>query len=322
LDIELLRAFIVVARNLSFTLAAEELGTTQPMLSRAMRRLEDLVGEELFDRRKRQIALTPSGAALLEEAQGVLDRLGLAFRRARMAGHGSPRALRVGYMSPIRTPSIHLGVRKFRSQYPGVMVDFRRMPADEQTNALRGGELDVGVMMLNNCDRRELTWRVIGREGYLAAIPSDWPVDPSLPIDLSTLRDRPFVAPDPERAPEVHAAAIACCDQAGFQPRVVRYIQDHEEARFLIAAGIGAGFAYSSALLTRLDGILYLPIAPTPKAFVESHVVWAPHRTPPEARAFIDCLESEACSAEVVQAGEGFGVVWRPMARDAEALTR
>src|SRR5262245_27204013 len=120
LDVELVRAFIVVAQNLSFTRAAEQLGTTQPLLSRSMRRLEDVVGEELFDRRKRQIALTPSGAAFLEEAQGVLDQLGLALRRSQMAGRGSPKTLRVGYLGSMWMQTFHRGIRKFRSLHPEV----------------------------------------------------------------------------------------------------------------------------------------------------------------------------------------------------------
>ena len=150
----------------------------------------------------------------------------------------------------------------------------------------------------------------------MAAIPSDWPIDTSQPVDLSLLRDRQFVLPDPGIAPEIHAACIACRDQAGFQPRVVNYIKDHEEARFLIAAGVGAGFSFATAILGKPDGIRYLPIAPAPKAFVDFHVVWVQRRTPSEARAFIECLESEACSAKVVQAGEAFKIEWVSIAHD------
>ena len=314
LDTELVRAFIVVAQRLSFTMAAEELGTTQPMLSRSMRRLEDLVGEELFDRRKRRIALTPSGVAFLEEARGVLDRVGLAFRRAQMAGHGAARTLRVGYMVPMGRGWIHRGVRAFRALHPDVVLDFRQMRADEQTNALRSGELDVGLMMFNQCDRRELAWRVVGREGYVSSLPSDWPVDETRPIDLATLRDRPFVLPDPEIVPDIHAASIACCVEAGFQPQVVRYIKDQGESHFLIAAGIGAGFSFSSAMGTEPEGIRHLPIAGAPKVFVDSYVAWVPHRMPPLARAFVRCMEDETCTAEIVQTGGVFSVEWR---RDA-----
>jgi DNA-binding transcriptional LysR family regulator len=312
LDTDLVRAFIVVAQNLSFTRAAEQLGTTQPLLSRSMRRLEDVVGEELFDRRKRQIALTPSGAAFLEEAQGVLDQLGLAFRRAQMAGHGSPQTLRVGFMASMWMQTFHRGIRKFRGLHPELALDLRMMRADEQANALRCGDIDLGLMNFNNCDRSDLTWRLVGRERYILAIPSDWPHVPGQAIDLASLRDRPFVLADPAIAPEIHAAHIACCDNAGFQPQVVRYNRDGSELRFLIAAGFGAGFAFESALLTQLDGIHFAPMKPSPETlFADSHVVWAPRRTPPSARDFIECMTSETYAASVIPQEDGFGIAWR-----------
>ena len=311
LDTELVRAFIVVAENLSFTRAAEQLGTTQPLLSRSMRRLEDVVGEELFDRRKRQIALTPSGAAFLEEAQGILDQLGLALRRAQTSGHGAPRTLRVGYMATMWMQTFHRGIRKFRQRHPEVTLDLRMMGSQEQTNALRCGDIDIGLMSFDNCDRRELTWRIVGRERLILALPSDWPFPIGQAVDMASLRDRPFVLADPDQAPEIHAAHIACCDKAGFQPRVVRYNRDWAELRFLIAAGIGAGFAFESALPMKQDGIHFTPITPTPEAFyVDSHVVWSPRRTPATIRAFIDCMISETYAANVVRTDVGFGIEW------------
>ncbi len=312
MDTDLVRAFIVVAQNLSFTRAAEQLGTTQPLLSRSMRRLEDVVGEQLFDRSKRQIALTPSGAAFLEEAQGVLDQLGLALRRSQMAGRGAPRTLRVGYMASMWMQTFHRGIRKFRLQHPEVILDLRMMASDEQANALRCGDIDVGLMNFNNCDRRELTWRIVGRERMILALPSDWPAEPGQPVELASLRDRPFVLADPDQAPEIHAAHIACCDSAGFQPNVVRYNRDGAELRFLIAAGVGAGFAFESALPMKFDGIHFAPMTPAAETlYVDSHVVWAPRRAPANTLDFIDCMTSETYAATVSSTGEGFALEWR-----------
>jgi DNA-binding transcriptional LysR family regulator len=279
LEIELFRAFIAVAKNLSFTRAAEELGTTQPLLSRSIRRLEDVVGEALFDRGRRQIALTPAGAAFLSEAQAILDRVNLALRRAQMAGYGSPRTLRVGYVGAMWMHSIHWGVRKFRAR---------------------------------RCDLRELTWRIISRESYVMAIPSEWPFDPGRPIDLAALRDRPFLIADPDISPEIHAASIDSCVNAGFQPRVVKYTRDGAELRFLVAAGMGAGFAFASALQTRMDGIHFAPMTPALTGrFMDSQVVWAPHRAPPLVREFVDCMISESYAAVIVPQAGSYGIEWR-----------
>lgn len=312
LDSNLVRAFIVVAQNLSFTRAAEALGTTQPLLSRSMRRLEDIVGEALFDRSRRQIALTMAGEAFFQEAQAILDQIGVALRRAQMAGTGSPTTLRVGYMAVMWMQTFHRGIRKFRRQFPEVSLDLRMMGPDQQANALRGGDIDVGLMHFNSCDRRGLVWRTIGRDQMIVALPSDWPEASGQAVDLASLRDRPFVLADPAIAPDIHAMHIACCESAGFQPNVVRYNRDASELRFLVAAGFGAGFTFETALLTKLDGIKFAPLANPPHPpCVDSHVVWLPGRTPANAEAFIECMTSETYTASIIPEQDSFGLEWR-----------
>ncbi|MFB2598434.1 LysR family transcriptional regulator [Herbiconiux sp. P17] len=69
-----LRTFVAVAESLSFSRAAEELMIGQPLLSRRVKALETEIGGDLFDRSRRQIALTPLGADLLDPARDLLAR--------------------------------------------------------------------------------------------------------------------------------------------------------------------------------------------------------------------------------------------------------
>ncbi|WP_382306108.1 LysR family transcriptional regulator [Herbiconiux sp. UC225_62] len=90
-----LRTFVAVAESLSFSRAAEELMIGQPLLSRRVKALETEIGGELFDRSKRQIALTALGADLLGPARDLLaraDRLE-AFVRAAQGFDGIRLAL-------------------------------------------------------------------------------------------------------------------------------------------------------------------------------------------------------------------------------------
>lgn len=69
-----LRGFVAVADELSVSGAADLLGVDQPLLSRRLRALEDHLGVSLIDRRRRQIALTAAGAALVPQARALLDQ--------------------------------------------------------------------------------------------------------------------------------------------------------------------------------------------------------------------------------------------------------
>src|SRR6476469_317345 len=72
MDINQLEVFVTVARERSFSRAAEALGRTQPAVSQAVARLEQDVGEKLFDRSSKDGTLTPAGEVLLEHARHIL----------------------------------------------------------------------------------------------------------------------------------------------------------------------------------------------------------------------------------------------------------
>ena len=78
-----LRAFEAVARHLSFTKAADELGMTQAAVSYQIKILEERVGAPLFLRKPRQIALSEAGARLAPDVNTAFELLRDAFAASR-----------------------------------------------------------------------------------------------------------------------------------------------------------------------------------------------------------------------------------------------
>ena len=68
----LLRTFLAVAQTLSFTQAAERLQLSQPTVSQQVRRLEESVGRQLFERDTRAVLLADDGEAMIGFARTVL----------------------------------------------------------------------------------------------------------------------------------------------------------------------------------------------------------------------------------------------------------
>jgi DNA-binding transcriptional LysR family regulator len=81
-----LKAFVTVATEHSFSRAAIKLCRTQPAVSQAVRRLEDDLGERLFDRRTKSATLTQAGDALLPEAIRLLRMADEAVATVRQPG--------------------------------------------------------------------------------------------------------------------------------------------------------------------------------------------------------------------------------------------
>ena len=85
-DLTDLQCMLVVAEEQSITRAAARLYLSQPALSRRIRRLERSIGSALFLRHSRSVSLTPAGAALAENARGVIIAAEVALQRARAVG--------------------------------------------------------------------------------------------------------------------------------------------------------------------------------------------------------------------------------------------
>jgi LysR family hydrogen peroxide-inducible transcriptional activator len=78
MEMHQLRYVVAVARTRNFTRAAEQCHVSQPSLSQQIQKLEDELGERLFDRMKREAKLTPHGEAFLRRAVKVLDEVDAA----------------------------------------------------------------------------------------------------------------------------------------------------------------------------------------------------------------------------------------------------
>ncbi len=92
LELRHLRYFVALADAGSFTRAAENIFIAQPTLSQQVRRLEDIVGTPLLQRRREGLRLTPAGRVLLDGSRNVLALADQAVNQTRQAaGLGRPR---------------------------------------------------------------------------------------------------------------------------------------------------------------------------------------------------------------------------------------
>jgi DNA-binding transcriptional LysR family regulator len=95
LELRHLRYFVALADTGSFTHAAERIFIAQPTLSQQIRRLEEIVGTPLLQRRRDGLRLTTAGSVLLEASRSVLSLIDHEVSRTRQAGGLGRQRLRV-----------------------------------------------------------------------------------------------------------------------------------------------------------------------------------------------------------------------------------
>jgi LysR family glycine cleavage system transcriptional activator len=115
-----LRALATAARHLSFTKAAAELNVTQSAVSHQIRHIEELWDIQLFERRPRQLLLTPAGEQLAGIVNHFIDELGAALEDLKAEeGH---TALRVEMLPSLAVKWLVPRLQGFRAEHPEVDV--------------------------------------------------------------------------------------------------------------------------------------------------------------------------------------------------------
>lgn len=144
-DTRQLRAFLAIVRCGSLGLAAESLHITQPALSRIVRRLEDQLGVQLFERRTTGMELTTFGQALLPHATVLSEEAAVALEQInslRGLGHGT---LRVGAVGSVAVNVLPRVLERMLSQWPKLHVQITEAVEDALEAALTHNSIDVAI---------------------------------------------------------------------------------------------------------------------------------------------------------------------------------
>ena len=190
MDLRALRYFVAVAEERHVGRAALRLNMTQPPLSRAIRRLEDDLGAELFERTPSGVIPTAAGAVLYDEARALLaraDRL-----RTRVTGAGGTAVITVGTLADT-AEQIGAGlVTAFRRKQPHVDVVITEADLSDPTAGLRTGLVDVALTR-TPFDANGISTYVLGTDRVGVVLREDDPLATHRHVTLADLTDRRWV---------------------------------------------------------------------------------------------------------------------------------
>jgi DNA-binding transcriptional LysR family regulator len=278
-----LRIFVVVADELNFGRAADRLGMAQPPLSRAVRRLEDELGAELFDRSRRQVQLTPAGSVLLDQARDLLAREERTRALVRRAHDGDLGTLRAGV--PPDTSAAVLGALIAECRERALRIDLQELTTDEQLRLLASGGLDVGLVQ----QPADVGGLELGPEVRLdlgVVLPRTSPLARLPEVALADLAGQDLVLVPRTSAPGWYDTTLEICRAAGFVPRRVRQARNPEFLIGLVTAGHGVAFD-QGPVARKEPRVVWRPLAGRPLA-QRIRAAWpgqSPHRAAAEFAA-------------------------------------
>src|SRR5215467_7333326 len=171
MDIAVLKTFLAVAQERSFSRAAAKVHRTQPAVSQAVRRLEIDLGEQLFDRSSKNGTLTDAGKVLQNYGQRLVrlaEEAESAMRELRDLRRG--RVLIGANEAAVHTLLPLIG--RFRHSYPDIAIDVRRVPARQIAVEVQQGSLDFGALTFHPAEEGLLVVPVGSDELVLLMAPA------------------------------------------------------------------------------------------------------------------------------------------------------
>lgn len=261
LDPRRILTFHEVARQQSFSRAAEELSLTQSAVSQQVSALERQIGLTLFHRGRGGLRLTSAGETLLGHASALAERVQLAGTHLSDLASEGHRQLRLGAFPSALATIVPTAVKRLLAGHARLEVDLQEGRLDDLAAAVRTGELHAAVCFQDaTAPRREHegTRRYdLMEEPMVMVLPPRHRLARRRTLGLVQLRDDPWTAPSRE------GMIARACRGAGFDPRITILSSDPLSIGAVVRSGLAVTLT-PRLLAPQLEGVRILTVDGAP----------------------------------------------------------
>ncbi|NOI22854.1 LysR family transcriptional regulator [Vibrio mediterranei] len=283
MNIDLLKAFVTLARSDTYRSAAETLFITQSALTKKIYRLESDIGATLFDRNRGGTKLSIVGECLLPEAKRVIASAEKFEPLSNQIAAGQSGYLNVGFgISSFDIAPRHIS--EFKRRFSDVHVTLNDLPSQTQTEQLLSGELHIAYSRLP-CES-SLSSITLSSDRLCVAVNRSHS-ESSLTSILTSL---PYLALRSERGMGLHQQISKVAAELNWQLTPSQFADDILTLLSLVKANIGFVIVPESACSLVDDKIRFLPIPSTDNHW-DIGVIWNPDIINPVKDRFLDMLK-------------------------------
>ncbi|MCD6035271.1 MAG: LysR family transcriptional regulator [Rickettsiales bacterium] len=256
-----LQYLVAVADHLHFGKASRECHVSQPTLSMQLKKLEDFLGVQLFERSNKSVMLTPIGERITAKARRVLQDSQDIRETARMAQDPYAGDFRLGafptlapYFLPMAVPAIHRALPKLTL----LLVEEKTPLLLER---LKAGSLDAAFLALP-IEEEGLETVPLFDDPFMLAVPEHHPLAARKEISQQDLNGEELLLLEDGHC--LRSQALEVCSLVGSQERQEFRATSLETLRQMVATGVGITLIPKMAVREG-EGIRYIPfVEPMP----------------------------------------------------------
>ena len=287
-----LHAVLAVAEYNSFIAAASFLKTSQPALTRTIKRVEDVLGVRLFDRSTRRVAITAAGKEFVAVAERMLNDLRISVGSMREIGAEQRGRIIVSSIMSVANALFPAIVAKYRASRPGIEIVLREGVHGTVLEDVRSGAADLGVTYVDDVPDFVEAKRV-SREVFEVILPRNHPLiktSKRSSVALAELVEFPLVSlPYESRTRRIIDGAAST---AGYALQHVATVTQFTTMMSFVRAGVGIAIVPSGAIAGLLGKDLAVLMLSKPRLSRDVGLIWLRDRElTPAARGFAAVVE-------------------------------
>ena len=292
-DWHLLESFRVAGRLQHVTRAAEQLGTSQPALSRGLARLQSDLGVPLFQRLGRSLRLTRYGELFLARVERALGEIEDGRRELLDLTEPERGTVSLGFLRTLGAKYIPQVVRRFNVAHPHVRFSFVQNNSASIEEQLERGDLDL-IFVAVPPGKGGLDWVRVYDQEFVLIVPPSHRLARRRQVRLREVAGDPFVTFKEGHA--IRRMTDDLCAAAGFTPSISFEGDDSSSLPGFVAAGFGVAIVPPDS--GRSAEVVSLRIT-EPAARRAIGIAWMKGRyLPAGARLFRDFATASGLSAK------------------------
>jgi len=240
-----------VAKHLHFGRAAEECNISQPTLSMQLKKLEDTLGVQLFERTNKSVMLTPIGKDITQRAERILSEAAQIRTLAKASKDPFAGEIRLGIfptLAPYLLPTL---MPKLKKQFPKLNILLVEEKTPLLIEKLTSGELDAAILAMPVAN--DFAQMRLFEEPFLLAVPSSHKLAGKKSIALSDISNETMLLLEDGHC--LREQALEVCHMIGAGESKNFRATSLETLRHMVASG--GGITLIPKLAT-LDGDLNL----------------------------------------------------------------
>lgn len=285
MELQQLRYFLAVAKSGNFSRAAERCHVAQPSLSQQIQKLEQELGERLFERGRPSASLTLAGERFLPRAVRILEEVDAAVREVASEQPLTTGKLTIAALPTIAPYFLPRVIRAFHTEFPAVEMVVQEETTEVLLAQLAGREIEIGLASLPIQDERFAT-QALFEEELLLAVAGDHPLAKKRRITPDDLEQEPFILLKQGHC--LGDQVLRYCSARELQPRVSCRGAQLQTIQALVEAGLGISFIPKMAVPPPDQRTTIHRSLPAPRPSRTIAAVWLAQR--PQSRAVREFL--------------------------------